>query len=425
MQSGFQYSEARDMLDLAYAADLLGPQPTKSKFLKWLIDHLPEKPIPVQKLAEIFSKFLTHQLKPTDDPNNPIPDDNGTKFPYPDSQVWPAGWTPALPGQPWEKSIATSSMLNGIIGMNNAIVAYNESLDTYCVTFAGTENLPGGLEDLAVYPVSPGPIDIKFGLLHYQSNENYMATWPVPTLPVLDPRSDLPQPRIVEPKVHLGFRYAVETLTSHAKEGESIVEILRATGKKEMNLYITGHSLGAAMASLFSAWLQAGGMPDISFNLKTYTFACPKTANYAFNTNYNTGLTLQGLHFMVNNSLDTVPQIPFTLQGMNSLNNPNIITDVIPSLFETLSEWYDKLPPMLRTFLDNLDLDYGHAGSPISIQGPPPVVYESTVYPPQFFPGIQDYEQNPVPLGSKTVHEWWQHWPAVYRYSLDHQFGQG
>lgn len=133
MKPYFDSTEALEMLGLAYAADLLGPhkQDDKSGF----------KPI-----------------KPQNDPTNPLPNDNGTTYPYPAKHIWPDGWTPAFPikgfkiffENVWDRSILEADpdnlppfIINRKLGANNVVVTYSQLVDAYCVAFAGTENVLG------------------------------------------------------------------------------------------------------------------------------------------------------------------------------------------------------------------------------------------------------------------------------------------
>src|SRR5437868_3483330 len=113
---GFSREEAIELLGICTAANFLGPV--------------------------TFSPFPIG-LTVTNDPKNPLPNDDGRTYPYPRMPIWPQGWTPAVPsedpGMPWEASILTSKLSTGV-GVNSAIVAYNAERDAYAIAFAGTLN---------------------------------------------------------------------------------------------------------------------------------------------------------------------------------------------------------------------------------------------------------------------------------------------
>lgn len=395
MQPNFILSEAQQMLALAYVADLLGPR----------------------KNPDGKGTVTT---PPANDRSNPLPNDNGSTYPYPVNPIWPAGWAPALPSffieNAWHASIFQAApdgippiLANLSLGSNNVIFTYNESIDAYAIAFAGTENLLGVLEDIAMIPVSAGPLNFPL----YQSNTSY----------IVNPSYYNQQgavPPVVEPAMHFGFRLAVEGFTVKAQTGarNNLVECFQRLGKSEIDLYITGHSLGAAMAGVFSAWLQANPIEGITINQKVYTFAPPKFANDVLGANYDNGLTKNGYSFRVVNNLDTVPQIPPTWEWLNDLNNPSMIGALIPKTAQengiTSSFSADILQKIKEIFgdiqLPNLNFNYVAIGNNVPAFGTFPVVYNQDNFPASFFP---NGETTPTTL-SQMQKEWWQHWPPVY-----------
>lgn len=402
MQPNFNLSEAQEMLGLAYAADLLG-----------------SKAIAGQKGF--------HVLTPAHNKHNPLPNDNGTMYPYPTDPIWPNGWEPGVAEKdpllnPWHKSILQAApdnvppiIANLKIGSNNAIITKNINTGAYAVAFAGTENLTGVIQDIAFVPVSAGPLNFSF----YKSDANYMVN------PDYYNQPSGVQPPVVHPTMHFGFRYAVEEYTVKAKAGAkyNLLEVFENLGESEIDLYVTGHSLGAAMAGVFSAWVQANGLPGIDkVNLKTYTFASPKWANDALANNYDNVATRNGYSFRVVNNLDTVPQIPFTWQWFNDLNNPNMIKALIP-----VGAIEKKLPPMVVNIIDkakemlgklpNMNFNYVNVGSSYPIISDFPVALPSTetTYPAWCFPNGDESGETISP----TTQQWWQHMPWMYRQALD------
>ncbi|MGD1848176.1 MAG: lipase family protein [Salibacteraceae bacterium] len=467
MKRGFELAEAREMLGLAYAADLLGPAGFDKRVIDWKKDYSTKEA-------------------------NPLKDDDGCHHPYPE-QVWPEGWTPGLPdATPWERSVIVPTLLKGglegiargilkeydvfglskviaekcmqlinsdkevaeglkLLAANNAVVTYNADRNAYAIAFAGTQNIIGGLEDLIFLPVSAGPIVAK-GL---GSPTTYMYQ---------------PDPQNLSPvgKVHLGFRLAVEQFTINAAKGESLIEALmelnkQARGKDaqgRLRLYITGHSLGAAMGSLFTAWLQANsvnaefktkypGFPEL--DLKMYTFATPKTGSDHFLKAFNMGLTNAGKAFHVDNHLDAVPDIPFTVKTLYTFSNPDMLTKMFAKEGEPVNSgltaeeieseieaeaspekkkglirnWIQKIAaaPFAATGYTIAQSDYGHIGSPIHIRGSYPLAAKSEEIDGRFFPG--DHQPRTSDISSpKIIKLWWQHWPWVYREALDNTFAE-
>lgn len=409
MQANFDSNEAKEMLALAYVADLLGPtsQPGKKGF---------------------------HTIKPANDKKNPLPDDNGSTYPYPTAPIWPSGWEPGVPVldpllNHWHNSIVQAApdnvppiIANMKFGSNNIIITKNVNTGAYAIAFAGTENLTGVLQDIAFIPVSAGPLNFSF----YKSDTTYIVN------PSYYNQPAGTQPPVIEPTMHFGFRYAVEEYTVKAKAGtrHNLLEVFQRIGEyeKEIDLYITGHSLGAAMAGVFSAWVQANGLPGINkVNLKTYTFASPKWANDALANNYDNGVTSNGYSFRVVNNLDTVPQIPFTWQGLNDLNNPNMIKALIP-----IKEGGLKLPDFAKGIIEKAkemisklpheNFNYVDVGSSYPVMGEFPVAIpkDQTDYPAWCFPNGNVNDKKLASLQQ----EWWQHWPWVYYRALEQKVSE-
>lgn len=80
--------------------------------------------------------------------------------------------------------------------------------------------------------------------------------------------------------------------------------------REERKIWITGHSLGAAMATLATARLvEAGSGAKIG---GLYTFGQPKTANRKFAKEFDQKRGLKAISFRFVHNNDVVPKIPFT-----------------------------------------------------------------------------------------------------------------
>lgn len=475
MESGFKVSEAQDMIGLAFAVNLLGPGgfglplekvedevTGKSKF------RFINKKRRQEKLDEARAAGDAAKLSPIDfQPDfsssraNPLKTDNGLYHPYPKGmQVWPEGWEPhlstsATDQNPWKKSVLIpgptehaidqmadellgkysgvakavrnllkNQLMSYTLGANNVVVTRHAETGAYTIAFAGTQNFLGMIQDASFCPVSAGKLDFKW----YKSDTAYFDEssyeWDGSGIN-----------RKVKPALHLGFRIAVEQFTVKATPDCSLIDIIRemknAKGKDHVELYITGHSLGAAMASLFTAWLYANrknySFPEL--DIKMYAFATPKTSNGPLMDDFNMGLTSQGKAFHVDNSLDTIPQIPFTIQSLKSLNNPAMLPG-IGALYdegndEGLAGRLRRLNEVLRGS-DWPDNNYGHLGCPIPLKGKLPLELEpgSTEVPARYFKDNKPKLINDIDevYGEDITVSWWQHWPWVYREILDETY---
>lgn len=452
MKPNYDLNESREMLAMAYVADLLGPG-------KW-VENKNGKGKHFENIGEI-----------SNDPKDPLKDDDGRHFPYPVMPIWPKGWEPAVATdllhikQPWHNSILRASplqvpskgkfkdlvaqleknMASSVTGTNNVILAYNRQRDAYAISFAGTENILGMLEDLFCLPVTArGNLDLKIMEFRYKSSANYMLNPDYYDFKV-NPKKQPSQPPIVEPLMHCGIRMAVEAYTVKAKKGASnnLIEVFTQISKnrkgKAIDLYVTGHSLGGGMAQAFMAWLQTNPIPNVSFNPKMYSFAAPKIFNDVAANNFDTGYTIQGYAYRVANSLDSVPQLGFTLEGIAQLQNPGMVPKLKLAKTITAIETKLKVPPTIGNAINAavkaynsldqttvkalgfiLNMNYVHIGVPIILMGTYPVVYnenyqgaDEVPYPPVYFPaGMAEDCDSKI---GEMQRQWWQHWPCVYR----------
>jgi len=130
--------------------------------------------------------------------------------------------------------------------------------------------------------------------------------------------------------VHLGF--ALGTLLLLKDSANGILTQLKARVPAGGEIYVTGHSQGAAMATLLRSYLQYpnSDRPD-GYGYKTYVFAQPKPGNDHYAADFESRFSNSGCGFRITNSLDWVPQVPFTIELLGDINEPNL-----------LSAWFDQ-----------------------------------------------------------------------------------
>ncbi len=120
--------------------------------------------------------------------------------------------------------------------------------------------------------------------------------------------------------VHVGFLVAMAYLS---RDILPKIDSCYKAGSKEF--IITGHSQGGAITYLLTSWLESlkkeNRLPkDIRF--KTCTIASPKPGNLYYAYDYE-DLTKNGWAYHVVNSVDWVPELPFSIQTQDDMNETN------------------------------------------------------------------------------------------------------
>jgi predicted lipase len=115
-----------------------------------------------------------------------------------------------------------------------------------------------------------------------------------------DVRTDLRvlKQNTVEGKVHKGFKNAFDDIK------DEIVEVLRDSIGKDLPLYITGHSLGAALATVATQELEEE-FPDLI--AACYTFGSPRVGDGVYEK------SIKAPFYRIVNTTDIVTLVPFFL----------------------------------------------------------------------------------------------------------------
>ena len=125
--------------------------------------------------------------------------------------------------------------------------------------------------------------------------------------------------------VHLGFALGTLVLLKDPTNG-ILAQLAQHGVAAGSDVYVTGHSQGAAMATLLRSYFQYAPDAPPGPSYKTYVFAQPKPGNDHYATDFERQFGNAGLAFRVTNSLDWVPQVPFTLEMIRDVNHPNPLT---------------------------------------------------------------------------------------------------
>lgn len=144
--------------------------------------------------------------------------------------------------------------------------------------------------------------------------------------------------RILDPGVpglvHGGFAVAINEVIKPTLDAVS--EISRGQTPR---LFITGHSLGGALAVLAAAMLHFVARQTIA---GVYTYGQPRVGDPNFSTAYDTGL--KSVTFRYVNDLDIVPHVPpVQLPGRPQLRTPSAVTDFLGTIRDAPREVMEAL----------------------------------------------------------------------------------
>ena len=147
--------------------------------------------------------------------------------------------------------------------------------------------------------------------------------------------------------VHFGFALGLFVLLYDATNG--ILSRLE-TLPDGSQIFIAGHSQGAAIATLCRSYLEYSTVLAVrGFSYKTYVFAQPKPGNDHYGWDFERIASNRGLGFRVTNSQDWVPQVPLTIQLLARINEPNILDELTGNIaFKLFTEGFDALESHLE-----------------------------------------------------------------------------
>jgi hypothetical protein len=151
--------------------------------------------------------------------------------------------------------------------------------------------------------------------------------------------------------VHFGFALGTLLLLKDPQDG--ILVQLASKVPPGSTIYITGHSQGAAMATLLQSYFAyASDAPkENNYTYKTYVYAQPKPGNDHYASDFESRFCNSGFAFRVTNSLDWVPQVPFTLEFPGDINTPNPLSALANPRLTTI---FTLLKPLVDNARNNI-----------------------------------------------------------------------
>ena len=141
-------------------------------------------------------------------------------------------------------------------------------------------------------------------------------------------------------KVHGGFRAAFASV-----ENNLLMTKLEEIRDQEIGIWITGHSLGAALATLMTARILDEMSRGAKFNLKgLYTFGSPRVGNKEFAARFDETAAEHGVSVMrFRHGADAVTRIPFSIPLVISYQHVGTVVYMSPDgerlLYGTADRW--------------------------------------------------------------------------------------
>ncbi len=136
--------------------------------------------------------------------------------------------------------------------------------------------------------------------------------------------------------VHIGWMLGVAHLAP-----DIVQHIYEYYKKGFKDFIICGHSQGGVLSLLMRSYLEYNGNLPKDILYKTYASAAPKPGNlyYAYDFDF---ITRNGWAYRIVNSLDWVPETPFSIQTLNDYNEINGLTALKPAIKKQkfLVRWY-------------------------------------------------------------------------------------
>ena len=188
--------------------------------------------------------------------------------------------------------------------------------------------------------------------------------------------------------VHMGFAYGLAEILFYKEHGEAkgLLTALQDL-PDDSQIFITGHSQGAAIATLLHAFVfhavkgctaieencvnDRFGLKGKSFGLKSYVFAQPKPGNWQFAMDFANAVGNSGYAYTVDNIKDWVPQLPLSVQLLDETldevlanSNPaakapqNIVGGVVKDIRRGIAAHTAKLTAAIIGKQNHLDPAY-------------------------------------------------------------------
>jgi hypothetical protein len=173
-----------------------------------------------------------------------------------------------------------------------------------------------------------------------------------------------------------GSFYGLDTLLAATDpiQGQTLEKFLDAIPLGHLKMYVTGHSLGGALATLVTSWFVYRNYTN-KFKLETYTFASPSVGNASFVDHYHTSLLSAGAenHRVVN----TKDLVPYAWAGLNNIIHDNVPIQVPLSVAVSIG--------LIQSYFNTYGIVYKHVETRVPIGYLTPTDCNSGSYTEQYF----------------------------------------
>ena len=171
--------------------------------------------------------------------------------------------------------------------------------------------------------------------------------------------------------IHIGFSLGLMSIID-----DIVTQMEKCCRDGATEWFITGHSQGAAVATLCRSYLEYQPLnTEHELLYKTYVFAQPKPGDTYYGYDFE-NLTYdhnrcKSMGFRITNTYDWVPEVPLSIQRLKDLSQPNILTVKMP--FKVKNKGVNPILSVFINILEKLNiltsLDYVGCGSPIVLPG--------------------------------------------------------
>lgn len=259
---------------------------------------------------------------------------NQTELNSPDNPPSKIKGIPPVPAPPANWQIVTSLTPTTTTLLDNfwQVWQNQDNPRQYVISVRGTVDVPASILADLLFPLIKAHVSLRIGEISID----------------LDLAQDEGDSAVVA-GVHAGFLLSL--LLMLFTTDRPLFATLAGFGQDD-EVYITGHSQGAAIALLLTSLVRHS---TIFFNeptYKTYVFAPPKPGNDHYAYDLAQLAATRGYVYSIVSSQDWVPEAPFTLQGLGAMNTPNPV-----------KRFNGALNPAIPAFLDGVVKDVERGAS--------------------------------------------------------------